>query len=939
MLFIKQYFISFIILLFTNIVGYTQNGIISGVLEYEDGPLPGANIIVKGTSNGVTTDFDGKYSIECKVGDTLQFISIGMTPKEIKVTTEMFGNQKLTPFHQTKPVHKIISNDYLQALKTVIDSLSTTPEISKNGVSYNSDNGYLDIDRIKYIKEDHQKIKITYFNPDIYYRIRFNSSVGLQFVDRQKTPKTQNTYAQGRPFNGTNQWFGADNNELFSYGPTINSLTFDGSNYSYDTNGRLINGVSRDRTLPYNNQLFEPSLILSNTLNLAAFNSKHSIDLDAKRKTQEDIFQTTKNNTTKLGITYKFKKKITAFFTSNFKTNNQPNTNGFLTNVLLASYVTPVTFQNNQGYITNNTAQRSFSPTRFNNPFWLLHLNQNKNSSTSTTIGAKSKFKTDKHLNIHSFLSFNKQKNKLNFALPIHTVGFENGYVSRKYFSEYTLHTDIGVNYQFWSDNFSLIKVNSSLKNKNTSLNYSLSEYGNFSDLSFNRAIDNTLNDHHLRNNTLRMLNEITFDFDVGFDADLTLRNNSVTSSLQGNQFFLPSILAYMNISQLLRHSDWLDRLSIAIGVSKEAKGIPLYYNNLSHNSLTITPLESQSLLANNDLFNSKELEFEKSTTFDIENAIGLFNNRIEIGLNYYYSKTKGSIFPILTNGTFKLQNSATIKNEGIEGSLEFRLNDEWRNFQYQPTFLFSKNRSKVIELSDNKTSIPIAGFKTISKNLIVGEQTGAIVGSAFLRDPNGSIVIDDDGYPMVDPEQKIIGNTTPDFNISINNSFRFGKLKCNFLIDYQQGGDVWNGTKNVLNYMGRSQESAHLRNTRNFIFTGVNQSGTPNTKRVDFANTSQDVSLNRWVRYGYTGVDEEAIVDGTFINLKSISISYDTKGKNTFFRQLELSLYANNLFSYTKEKGISPYSSLFDYSAGKGLDYFNTPLIKEIGFKVNIKI
>ena len=34
---------------------------ITGKVNAEDGPLPGANVIVKGTTNGTTTDFDGMF--------------------------------------------------------------------------------------------------------------------------------------------------------------------------------------------------------------------------------------------------------------------------------------------------------------------------------------------------------------------------------------------------------------------------------------------------------------------------------------------------------------------------------------------------------------------------------------------------------------------------------------------------------------------------------------------------------------------------------------------------------------------------------------------------------------------------------------------------------------------------------------------------------------
>jgi len=932
---------TFLVFLFICLEASAQRGVVSGVLEDESGPLPGATIIVKGTNIGTETDFDGNYSIECQVGDILVFTFIGMTTREVKVTRELFGDQILKSIIREEPVQKIISNDYYEALKTVIDSFALTPEISENGLTYNKKKGYFASNRVKNIKELKDKIKVTYFNPDILYQVNFNSNISLQFVDKNKLPKLQSTFAQGRPSNGVNQWFGSETNEIFSFGPRVNTLTFDGSNYIYDTNGRLINGTSQNQILPYNNEIFESGLVLSNNLNLAISNNIHSVDVNVRKKTQEDLFDFERNSLMQFDFNYGFKNKISAFFKSTSETNNQPNINGFLNNLILSSFITPTSFENSQGYLLNNNTQRSFSPNQFNNPLWLLELNQNRSKSTSTIIGAKSNIQINDNLKLNSIVSFNREKDKFNFALPVNTIGFEDGYRSKKNFSENTFHAYVGLDYHFNIEDFSQIEIKTSLKYKNMALNYSLLEQNDFFDLSFTNPVNESMINHQSENNTFRMTNEIKFNLDVEFDADITLINNSVTSTFQGNELFIPSAQLYVEFQELLGYPEWMDTFSIAAGIAKEAKEMPLYYNNLSHNSLSITPQESRSLIANNDLFNSKALAFETANIFDLETNLRLFNNVANIGVNYYHSRTNNGIFPILNNGEFELQNIASIKNEGLEASLEFNIGHDWDNFHYQPTFLFSKNKGKVLKLSGNRNSIPIAGFSTISNNLIVGEQTGTIVGSAYLRDTNGSIVIDNDGYPIVDSEKKIIGNTTPDFNLSMDNNFKIGKFRFNFLIDYQKGGDVWNGTKNVLNYTGRSQESANLRDITNFIFDGVNQLGNTNTTAVDFASPNQDISLNRWVRYGFNGVDEKAIVDGTFINLKSISISYDfaNRDEDKFFRKLELSLYAYNLFSYTEENGISPYSSLFDNSSGKGLDYFNMPFVKEIGFKINIKI
>lgn len=57
---------------------FAQNKTVSGVVSDNSGPLPGANVVVKGTTRGVQTDMDGKYSIQTKVGETLVFSFIGM---------------------------------------------------------------------------------------------------------------------------------------------------------------------------------------------------------------------------------------------------------------------------------------------------------------------------------------------------------------------------------------------------------------------------------------------------------------------------------------------------------------------------------------------------------------------------------------------------------------------------------------------------------------------------------------------------------------------------------------------------------------------------------------------------------------------------------------------------------------------------------------------
>jgi hypothetical protein len=58
---------------------------IKGIVSDQIGPLAGANAIIKGTTNGVTTDFDGVFEIEAQLGDILEITYMGMKTEIITV--------------------------------------------------------------------------------------------------------------------------------------------------------------------------------------------------------------------------------------------------------------------------------------------------------------------------------------------------------------------------------------------------------------------------------------------------------------------------------------------------------------------------------------------------------------------------------------------------------------------------------------------------------------------------------------------------------------------------------------------------------------------------------------------------------------------------------------------------------------------------------------
>jgi iron complex outermembrane receptor protein len=84
----KEFFkkISLVIAMFVSVGIYAQS--VTGLVTSEDGPLPGATVQVKGTTVGVSTDFDGNFTIQADTTDTLIISFVGFTSQEVPV-----GNQ------------------------------------------------------------------------------------------------------------------------------------------------------------------------------------------------------------------------------------------------------------------------------------------------------------------------------------------------------------------------------------------------------------------------------------------------------------------------------------------------------------------------------------------------------------------------------------------------------------------------------------------------------------------------------------------------------------------------------------------------------------------------------------------------------------------------------------------------------------------------------
>ncbi|UGU14467.1 SusC/RagA family TonB-linked outer membrane protein [Sinomicrobium kalidii] len=86
-----------LLLAFVVHLSFAQEKTITGTVTDQDGlPLPGVNILVKGTTVGTQTDFDGNYSIQASAGQILVYSYIGMADVEKTIGAESTINTQMT---------------------------------------------------------------------------------------------------------------------------------------------------------------------------------------------------------------------------------------------------------------------------------------------------------------------------------------------------------------------------------------------------------------------------------------------------------------------------------------------------------------------------------------------------------------------------------------------------------------------------------------------------------------------------------------------------------------------------------------------------------------------------------------------------------------------------------------------------------------------------
>lgn len=116
------------VLLSFSLVSQAQKITVSGIIKEKSSntPLPGVSVLLKGTTIGSLSDFNGEYSIKASIGDVLVFSYLGYKSEEIKITS---SNLNVSLLEATESLNEIVLIGYgTQKKKDLTGSVASISE-------------------------------------------------------------------------------------------------------------------------------------------------------------------------------------------------------------------------------------------------------------------------------------------------------------------------------------------------------------------------------------------------------------------------------------------------------------------------------------------------------------------------------------------------------------------------------------------------------------------------------------------------------------------------------------------------------------------------------------------------------------------------------------------------------------------------------------------
>ena len=446
------------------------------------------------------------------------------------------------------------------------------------------------------------------------------------------------------------------------------------------------------------------------------------------------------------------------------------------------------------------------------------------------------------------------------------------------------------------------------------------------------------------------------FKFDMYDQLYIEASAGLESSSTIKGSFFYPSLDAAWNFTKSAVQSSLLSFGKIRaswgkVGVAPSPHQMQtLAEGGFSYSSYS-DPIEIDSFgggfrLDNN--LGNPNLVPEIKTEWEIGADLRFFDNDLTLGFTYYDNVIDGILLDVnlAPSSGFSTQygNFGAMTNNGLELDLGWKA-IKTQDVKLSTSINWSTNTNEVTDLYGTET-INLSPGASASSRAIVGEQLGVLFGTGSQTNPDGSFILDENGFPQITPSPVILGDPNPDWRAGLGFNLDYKKLSLNVVVEHSQGGDFMPRTLWVLHRFGtttatsnRTTTTQDLRNhDGDLILSGTTVRG--NVQDFGGGNVLLD---ENWYRTGIGGGfgDNQAynfgVYDATFTKVRELSLSYliDNDNLNSLLGldNIRLTATGRNLININNVPGIDPETNQYGVGNALGLDYFTNPQTKSVLF------
>ncbi|SHH15818.1 TonB-linked outer membrane protein, SusC/RagA family [Flavobacterium micromati] len=328
-------------------------------------------------------------------------------------------------------------------------------------------------------------------------------------------------------------------------------------------------------------------------------------------------------------------------------------------------------------------------------------------------------------------------------------------------------------------------------------------------------------------------------------------------------------------------------------------------------------------------------LSWEKSTQFDLGIEFGLLNNRISGEIDYYNKDTDGLLFDVplaISSGASTItQNTGLSNSRGFEFVLNGKIIDQ-EDFQWNASLNVTTNQSKVRELPDNGTDIV---------NTFTIRRVGENINSFYLVE-----------YAGVDP-------ANGDALFVRNTELADGSLDKTTTNDYSEARRVVSGNPFATLMSGFTNTINYKGIDFSFTFQGewgasiYNSGGLFQSANGDFWDNQTIDQLNRWQQPGdITNVPQARYLAGNgtqastryldksdFVRLRNLTLGYSLPKsaiEKSGLSRVRIYLTGVNLLTFTDYIGYDPEARA-DQGDRIGEEFYSVPPAKTVALGVNL--